>query len=60
MSNVKKGILAASQEHGKHLRPEEKRIFWKRHRKMEAIETQSNAGLKMSVRKTFSRLGRND
>lgn len=58
MSNIKSGLLAGALAQGKHLRPEEKRKFWKRHRKAEATEAKSEAGIGSTFRKAFTRLGR--
>jgi hypothetical protein len=43
MSHIKSGHLSASSEWRKHLRPYNKRRFWKRHRKVEAAEARPGA-----------------
>lgn len=60
MSSVKSGLLSAPLSYRKHLRPEEKRKFWKRHRKTEIVEAQSQAGIKKTARRALTRLGRDE
>lgn len=41
MATVKKGILAASLEWARHLRPFYKRRFWRKHRRAETSEAKT-------------------
>ena len=41
MAHIRKGILVRTTEWAKHLRPEGKRNFWKKHRAAEAEKTRS-------------------